>query len=104
MYFNKFLNSNYMNYSSKNYTNQNNYVGAPPFTKDNDKLCKPGQNSLQVDGKYAMYAPYYKLGPVPVLNCPYYNYTLPYNYPKAPYPYKPDSKYYWYYPYYKTTK
>lgn len=94
---NHFLNGNYIQYSvtSDNYTEQPNYVGAPPRIKHNNPC------TIQAtDGKYGQDPPYYQLGPVPCQNCPFYNYLLPYNYPWVNGETTPDPKNYWYFPYY----
>ena len=48
-----------------------------------------------------VYGSFYKTGPIPCENCPFYNYLLPYNFPYVETDVTPNPKYYWYFPYHK---
>jgi hypothetical protein len=103
----KALNGNYVQYSNgdTNYAKQNNKLGTPPYTYDNNILCpetneKDSKLQYQTDGKEIPAGPYYQTGVIPCQKCPFYNYTLPYNYPYVDIGGTPNPKYYWYYPYY----
>lgn len=103
----KALNGNYVTYSKgdENYSTQYNKLGTPPFTFDNNIICKKtnvpdSEIQFQSDGMEVPCGPYYQTGIVPCDNCPFYNYTLPYNYPYVDTTESPNPKYYWYFPYY----
>jgi hypothetical protein len=76
------------------YTRQTNIVD-----NNNTRPCDLKQSALQ------FYSPSYELGPLPYVQCPYYNYILPNTYPipscSTP---VPSLRQYWYYPYYQNDK
>ena len=75
--------------SSQPYTTQRNIVGGP----SSPLLPKPC-NILQRDAMDSSKPPFYTLGPLPRVICPYYNYILPDAYPYGDYDTAPS-------PYYK---
>lgn len=99
------LNGNYINYAGNevSYKTQSNYYGTPPFTYDNDLICTSTNNPIlmQTDDNMHIGGSFYKTGPIPCENCPFYNYLLPYNFPYVETDVTPNPKYYWYFPYYK---
>lgn len=105
----KALNGNYVQYTSgdRNYATQYNKLGTPPFTFDNNLICSKtnepdSEVQYQRDGKEIPAGPYYQTGIIPCQNCPFYNYTLPYNFPYVDTQQSPNPKYYWYFPYYNS--
>lgn len=99
------LNGNYLNYQGNNYQSQSNYYGSPPFTYNNNIVCKKNKDPtlMQTDNNLSIGGSFYQTGPIPCENCPFYNYLLPYNYPYVTTKETPNPKYYWYFPYYKDT-
>jgi hypothetical protein len=85
--------------SSQPYTTQRDIVGGP----SSPLLPKPC-NILQRDASDSDKPPFYTLGPLPRVICPYYNYILPDAYPYGDYDTapSPNPKQYWYFPYYKS--
>lgn len=76
------------------YTLQTNIIG-----NNNTNPCNSKQSAMQ------FYSPFYNLGPLNYVECPYYNYILPNTFPiqscSTP---VPSTRQYWYYPYYKNDK
>jgi hypothetical protein len=83
---------------SQPYQRQRDIVGGP----SSPLLPKPC-NILQRDASDSNKPPFYTLGPLPRVICPYYNYILPDAYPYGDFDTActPNPKQYWYYPYYK---
>lgn len=62
-------------------------------------LISTACGSCQSDGRFSSSPPYYQLGPSPIPNTPYYNYTLPTNYPYVRPPCSIPPVDYWYFPF-----
>ena len=88
--------------SSQPYMTQPDIVGGPAsplLTQRRWEQC-PNRQRDAIDSDQP---PFYTLGPLPRIICPYYNYILPDAYPYGDFDSipSPNPKQYWYFPYYK---